>query len=201
MDERTRLEITWGVSEEEYESDTPTGLSPLDLQDLHSLAPEGTRLGVQPGSVGKGAAGYGTTLLIDLAIGVTGGLIVEAGKVAWKMIKEISSRRGGESPEISDPFSLGVVAAGAVSPAIQETLVGCRYRATVGITGSVGAGTDARDIWAACFDGDGYAVVIFVSPSGLCLGTVKVPAEFALVDDEWKQRTPDDIAEWWREDG
>jgi hypothetical protein len=52
---------------------------------------------------------------------------------------------------------------------------------------------------ASCFDGDGYALVIFMSPSGLCLGTVVVPAEWSMEVGGYPKRTAGEIAAWWRE--
>lgn len=77
---------------------------------------------------------------------------------------EESRHKTGADPLIGDPDTLGAVAAASVDESMMNRLAGCRFAGTVPITASLGVGTDQRDIWAACFEGEGFAIVIFMSP-------------------------------------
>ncbi len=205
------LKITWGlphdfILERERKRQDPyddidqvPGFTAVDLEELRALGPDAVEveLSTEPGSVGKGAAGYGITLLIGtLAAAGAINTLVQFGEYALRIIAWIRDKTDA-GPVIADPDTLGAVAAASADESTRARLTGCRFRGTVPITASLGAGTDERDIWAACFDGEWFGVVIFMSPSGTVLGTVVVPAEWGFIGGEWRMRTPEEIAAWW----
>ena len=204
-----RLRLTWAVPEEvslPYERAVTAGqdvnflevvgFSAGAITEMEGDPAAQVRVSQQEGSVGIGASGYGVTLVFEVlgTIADVGGLIV-FGDFLRRVIDRHRNDRG--TPTISDPGTLGAIAAASVEEAaMRARLVGCRFAGTVPITASPEVGTDSRDIWASCFDGDGFAIVIFMSPSGLCLGSVTVPAEWGLIDGEYRSRSAEEIAAW-----
>ncbi len=56
----------------------------------------------------------------------------------------------------------------------------------------------SANVWAVCFAEDfQLAHVIFMSPTGLALGYVRVPTEWYFEDGDLKTRHEADIAAWW----
>jgi len=104
--------------------------------------------------------------------------------------------RFGHDPVMEDRDTLGAIA--SAEPGL--SLTGYRYARTAIVTGAEGMGTDRRDIYASVFaedDQQGAAIVVFMSPTGLCLGSVRVPAQCFLEQDRWRDRTSEEIAQWW----
>lgn len=194
-----RLKLTWGISGEEADGlGELEGLAPDDLDDLHSLVPD-ARFGVEAGSVGKGAAGYGAALIVEVERVLTDlASLAAVGGVLWKVIERIAKKRHSH-PTVEDPLTLATLGAARLGGEVVDSMAGCRYVSTVPITAAAGMGTDARDIWAACFSCDvsGSGLVIFLSPSGTCLGSVSVPAEMHFGEGTWRTRSVAEIAEWW----
>lgn len=205
-----QLRLTWGVPEEvlvPYELAASegkdvdfleaAGFTSEALAAMEAGAPVDLRVTQKEGSVGAGASGYGVTVVLDLLGHVSDiGGVIALGEFVRRLIAKHLRERG--EPTISDPDTLGAVAAASlVEPAMQARLAGCHFAGTVPITAFPSSGTDARDIWASCFGGDGFAIVIFMSPSGLCLGSVAVPAEWGTIDGEFRTRSPEEIAAWW----
>jgi hypothetical protein len=200
-----QLEITWGAREEELDDrdrlipEQALGLGPADVQEMESLVPQ-AQLSVGSGVVGKGAAGPGVALYLQVAehlLQDTAALIALAAGVR-SVIARVSARRG-DLPTIGDPSGLAVAAVASVTDQFRERLLETRYVGTFPITASAAVGTDRRDIWAVCFSAgeEGYGLVIFVSPAGTCLGAVSVPAETYFDGREWRDRSTDDLIAWW----
>jgi len=175
------------------------GFRSSDLEEIRGMAPSEVSVSFGPGSVGKGAEALGVTLLIDTLV-VMGGIntLIQFGGYARRVIDWMRDKTGAQ-PTISDPTTLGAVAAASVEGSMRARLDGSSFLGTVPITASVGAGTDARDIYAAIFGGEDFAIVIFMSPTGMVLGTVAVPAQMGYEGGEWRERTPEEIAAWWPE--
>lgn len=209
--ETRELRLTWPLPEEwtiEQDRvgrdphdvvDQAPGFTASDLDDLRNALGGGSiDVSVSPASIGKGASGYGVTVAVTI-LSVAGGIsgLLHLGEYALKAITTIRTRTGS-SPTIHDPDTLGAVAAASAKAHAPFDLTGCHYVGTVPITARPEAGTDARDIYAACFDGEGFAGVIFMSPSGTVLGTITVPAEYGFEEGEWRHRSAEELAAWWR---
>ncbi len=203
--------ITWGVPEaifgphelalsrgEPSDLLAVAGFTEAELSEIARAAPVPVKVRQAEGSVGVGASAYGVDLVFQImgTVADVAGLIV-LGEYLRRLIERMRPSRGEAT--IGDPETLGAVAAASAPTDLREMLVGSYMVQTVPITAAPESGTDARDIWASCFAGDGFAVVIFMSPSSVCLGCVVVPSEWALVDGEYRSRTPEEIAQWWRE--
>ena len=91
-----RFELTWGASDEEVTHlERAEGLTSGDLEELSELLPDG-RFEVAAGSVGKGAAGYGVALLIDVERAVADlASLAAIGGLLWKIIDRISRKLPG----------------------------------------------------------------------------------------------------------
>jgi hypothetical protein len=195
-----RLEVVWGVREPETDGDVVyldrvVGFAPDDVEALRGDLPEG-RLTVEPGGVGKGASGPGVALVFEVAehvVNDTAGLI-GIGVALREVILRVSKRRG-RRPAIANEAALGALAAAEAA----NQLAGARYAHTVPLNVDPGVGTDERDVWAACFDvwEEGLVYVIFMSPSGLVLGQVRVPTEAFMDGDKYRMRSPEEIERWW----
>jgi hypothetical protein len=211
-------EIRWGTPEFEGESPDESidllasfGLSESDVDELQSSLQKEVRgavhLRARVSSVGKGASGPGVALVLEV-LGAVDGLATlwSTGRLLVKFITRVRGKFG-HGPTIEDPDTLGAIAAVVVvgdeapSPALLQDL---RYVTTVPLTVGPRVGTDARDIWASVFalpDEIGGANVVFMSPTGLSLGSVRVPSEMFLRPSEgWETRSPRDIALWWGQD-
>jgi hypothetical protein len=195
-----RLEVIWGVTEPETDGDVVyldrvVGFGPTDIEALRGQLAEG-RLTVEPGGVGKGASGPGVALVLEVAEHVVNDVagLIGVGLALRQAIRRISERRG-RSPAIANEQALGALAAAEAA----NQLTGARYVHTVPLNVDPGVGTDERDVWAACFDrwDVGLVHVIFMSPSGLVLGQVRVPAEAFMDGAEYRMRSPQDIERWW----
>jgi hypothetical protein len=194
------LTITWSALESETDGDLVLlnrveGLQPDDLEDLQAATDLGT-FSVGHGSVGKGASGSGVALVFDVAehiVNDTAGLIA-LGAALRAAIRWVAERRK-RPPAIVSPEALAALAADRAS----RDLTGTRYVKTVPLNVSEGVGTDERDVWAACFDQDdgGVVHVVFMSPSGLVLGQVRVPTEMYFDGGDIHVRTEADVRSWW----
>ena len=198
-----KFSVTWGADRSETDGDTvdvecAVGLSGRDLDELRNELATGQQLRVESGSVGKGASGPGVAVILDVAehvINDAAGLLA-IGEALRRIIRRTSERRG-RSPSILDADALGAVATTYVTDHLDD--VGQPW--VVPLNVSPGVGTDERDVWAAAFDdlSGGQLHVVFLSPSGLGLGYVRVPIE-AFIDDSgtYRFRTAEDVAHWWR---
>lgn len=147
--------------------------------------------------MGKGASGSGVALVLEVAEHVVNDTasLLAVGEVLRRIIKRTSERRG-RTPSILDPVALGAVVTTYVADHVDA--VGQPWVAPLNV--DPGIGTDARDVWAASFDdpGAGLLHVVYLSPSGLGLGYVRVPVEAYFDGDEYRYRRPDEIARWWQ---
>lgn len=133
----------------------PESIDGLDRADLAAFVTclPGAEFSLRSGSVGKGAAGVGATLVVLLERALSDGAnLVEVGAGLWSIIHAVRKKRGAD-PTVSDPTTLGALAAAAVEPPVRDLIVGCTYEKTVPLTVSYEhwAGTDDRDVWATCF--------------------------------------------------
>ncbi len=67
-----------------------------------------------------------------------------------------------------------------------------RYVHTVPLLASPGVGTDERDVWGAVFasaERDGEGLLLLLSPSGFCLGSVSLQAELQFDGSKWTRRS------------
>lgn len=186
--------ITVGLDEGEYDGQfiditRVFGLRKDDLLELSRLLP-GARLSAEPGEVGKGAAGPGATLVVEVLERVVNG----ASFLAWggallAAIKWLRTRHN-KRPNLDEPRTIAAVAA-AQQPLLHDQLAGSWFAMSVCLTGGgAGIGTDARDVWASSFvTSDGRVLVLFSSPTGLVLGHAMVPSEW----DGDSLRSPQDV--------
>jgi hypothetical protein len=189
-----RLVLTWVARDEEVERggavvvvERAVGLSGEDLAEMQALAPEGVSLETEQGVVGKGAAGPGVSLVVVLEhiLNDTASMIALAMFV--KMLIGRVSRRRSSPPSISEPSALAVAALAAAPDEILGRARAGRFVHTVPVNTGGLSGTDARDIWAACWslDTECSALLIFVSPAGMYLGSSIVPAQIYFDGSSW----------------
>lgn len=130
--------------------------------------------------MGVGAAAPGIELV--LAYASIPGDVLALFKIAKKIksaIRNIQDRRARPAT-VSDPDTMAAMAAASATSEVAEKLRGTRLRAVRNLFGGEPPnrlGTDSRHIWAVVFEHEtqGYALVIFMSPSGLVLGQAQVP--------------------------
>lgn len=198
-----RLEVRWATVEwAAVQIGTPldvhevTGLSTEELAAAAAEFPEKADIDAVVSSQGKGASGpaAAVVVVVEHVLGDTASLI-GIGVALRSLIRKIRNRFGHD-PVMEDRDTLGAIA--SAEPGL--SLTGYRYARTAIVTGAEGMGTDRRDIYASVFAGDdqqGAAIVVFMSPTGLCLGSVRVPAQCFLEQDRWRDRTSEEIAQWW----
>jgi len=198
----TEFKVTLGVLPEEVSVegvrlDALAGLGPDDLEEIGRDT--GADVTVRPGSTGVGAAGPGIELILAY-VSIPGDLLalIEIGKKIKSAIKKIRARRA-RSVTISDSDTMAAVAAASVTGELIEKLHGASLKAVRNLFGGEPPnwlGTDSRHIWAVVFEHEtqGYALIIFMSPSGLVLGHVQVPVETYWDGSTYRSRTPEDIA-------
>lgn len=171
-------------------------MSEADLESARSAFPGEATIGAEVSSQGKGASGPAIAVVVELERVLTdAGSLIATGTALFALIHRVR-RRFNRDPVVEDSNTIGALAAASS----HADLTGYRFVDTVPITARPGVGTDARDIWATCFAGSdkvGDAVVVFMSPTGTCLGEVRVPAEMYFADDGWRRRGPEDIRIWW----
>jgi hypothetical protein len=170
-----QLRATWGAFESELENEV-VALSHARGFDKASLAQARRELkadvSLEPGSVGKGAAGYGISLVVQVAEHVLTDMaaLLALGAALRNVIRRVSATRD-RAPAVLDEIALAAVAADEIADRLAEA----RWVGTVPITARPGVGTDDRDVWAVCFsDASGLAIVVFVSPSGAVLSVQDV---------------------------
>ena len=206
-----RYLINWPVPSEVVDgrvdvSDEPEGLSASDRAGLERDMDEvPMRLSLAHGSIGKGAEALALTLVVEVERVVNDAAsLLAVGAALRQLIRHVKQRRRGRLGRaiISDPETLIALAA-AETPGLTRTEWSYFSPRLVCLVGSPGVGTDERDIYAAVFSDErsGKALVTFMSPSGLCLGSVLVPAEVYLTDQSVKFRERRDIDRWWVELG
>jgi hypothetical protein len=166
----------------------------LTAEDLEALKDE--RFTAEAASIGKGAAGTGVGLVLEMAEHVINDAasLAALGALLRAAIKRVSARRK-RGPAVVSPDALSALAADHAGDSLPTE---ARYVKTVLLNGDEGMGTDERDVWAVCFAEDFQLThVIFMSPTGLALGYVRVPTEWYVEGDELGTRSEEDIAAWW----
>lgn len=195
-----KLSAVWGVAEDETDGDrvdldSLDGLRPADLADLERDLELGP-LTVAPGSVGKGASGPGAALIIEVAERVLNDTasLLALGAGLHALIQRVTARRK-KPPAILDANALGSLAAHYA----RDVAGHMRYVKTVALNVQEEIGTDELDVWAACFDDSdaGAVLVVFLSPTGMWLGQVRVPTELYVEDERLHRRSAEEIATWW----
>lgn len=151
-------------------------------------------LSTEPGEVGRGAAGPGATLVIEVIERVVndGGSLLAWGTDFLLPVIGWLRRRHGRTVNLDDPGTVAAVAAAQV-PTLHDRLAGSRFISSTRLGGGdLGAGTDVRDVWVSTFaTDDGWWLMLFSSPTGLVLGDVAVPGEWTGQD----VRTPEQVRE------
>jgi len=192
-----KFRITVALHNDEYDgsrvdaSQVP-GLRKQDLPEVQELLP-GTVLSTEPGEVGRGAAGPGATLVIEVierTVNDTASLLAW-GTALLAVIRRLR-RRHARTVNLDDPGTVAAVAAAQV-PTLHDRLRGSRFVSSTCLGGGdPRTGTDSRDVWVSTFaTGDGWWLMLFSSPTGLVLGEVAVPAEWS----GHHVRTPEQVRE------
>lgn len=194
------LVITWPAAAQETDGDRifldrVVGLQAEDLQALPQVSCV-RRAAVRDGAVGKGASGPGVVLVLEVVERVVQDLsgLVGLGLALREIIRLVSHRRGNP-PALLNEAALAALAAASAA----EELDGTYYLRTIPLSVDGTAGTDERDVWASCFEApeEGAVHVVFLSPTGLVLGHVRVPVELYFDQSAVRRRTARDIARWW----
>lgn len=179
------FQITVGLRGGEYDGGAVDvsrveGLREQDLPGLRELLP-GARLSTRPGEVGKGTAGPGATLVIEVVERITndGASLLNWGTALLGAIGWLRTRHRRQV-NLDEPRTIAAVAA-AQLPSLHERIAGSYFVTSVCLTGGgTSVGTDLRDVWASSYvTTDGWVLVIFSSPSGLVLGHAAVPSEWS----------------------
>ena len=176
--------ITFTVLDSEYDG---TAVDLVRVEDVSAEVADEARqrdpaatVSVRQGSTGKGAAGPGIELVLNVVQAVLNdgasvfvwGTMLRAG-IGWVR------GRGDRRVQVQDPKTLGFLAASA-KPDYEHRLAGAVLGTTVCLTGGgQGMGMDLRDVWATSFllpSGDVW--VLFSAPDGGILGEVTVPARW-----------------------
>lgn len=205
MAQDQRLELRWATPDhgtlpigEALEMSEATGLSEIDIAEISERFPADAILTAEVSSQGRGASGPAIAVVVQLErIGTDAASLIAIGGALRELVRRVR-RKFGRDPTIEDPMSLGALAASGCD----SELTGMRYISTVPITAYPGVGTNWNDVWAACFkepEEAGAATVIFISPSGTCLGVVRVPIEVYRGKDGPTRRSPEEIQGWWTE--
>jgi hypothetical protein len=178
-----RLDVTWGATEAEQRQDRllvalVVGFGVDELGPAAGLAD--VDVSIEPGSVGKGAAGLGVALVLKVAehVATDTASLVTLGYALRSCIERISrGRRRG--PACASGEALAALSASG-TPSIVDEPESWRYARTVPLTTDGSVGTDMRDVWASTFlnDSQGLLQVVFSSATTRYLGT-------AIVATEW----------------
>ena len=192
-----RFRVTVALHDDEYDGGRVDvarvpGLREQDLPEVQELLP-GTVLSTEPGEVGRGAAGPGATLVVEVIerVGNDGASLLALGTALLAVIHRLRSRHG-RTVNLDDPETVAAIAAAQV-PTLRDRLTGSRFISSTRLGGGdPGMGTDVRDVWVSTFTADdGWWLMLFSSPTGLVLGDVAVPAEWSGHD----VRTPEQVRE------
>ncbi len=198
----SEFRVTLGAMLEEIEHgvvrlDALVGLGPEDLRTLGNEAQ--ADISVRQGGVGVGASGPGIELVLAFA-SIPGDLLalIEIGKRIKSVIKKIQGR-DKRSVTISDSGTLAAVAAASASDDLLAQLKGTRLMSVRNLSGGEPPnwnGTDTRHLWAVVFEHEtqGYAWLLFMSPSGLVLSHCQVPLETYWDGSTYQHRSPEEIA-------
>lgn len=187
--------ITTMLHDDEYDGSRVdvsrvAGFRAEDLPAVQELLPEAV-LSTESGEVGRGAAGPGATLVIEVIerIGSDGGWLLEWGKALLPVIRRLRKAHG-RTVNLDDPATVAAVAAAQV-PTFHDRLTGSSFISSARLGGGGSeTGTDSRDVWISTFaTDDGWWLMLFSSPTGLILGEVAVPAEWSGED----MRSPEQV--------
>jgi hypothetical protein len=144
-----RLEILWGAEQDELDGDQlmverATAFAAEDLAEMNVLPDVAVSVG--DGSIGKGAAGTGVALILEVAEHVVADVasLIGIGYALRDLIRRVSGRRGRE-PAGASALSLAALAA-AETPAIAADPDAWYHSRTVPITTDGSVGTDMRDV-------------------------------------------------------
>lgn len=198
-----RLELRWATADyvtlpigEALDAVEVTGMADIELAEASKSFSGGATISAEVSSQGKGASGPAIAIVVEIERFATDtATLIGIGTALFALIRRVRARFSRE-PVVEDLSTLGALAAAAAP----EGLTGHRFVATVPVTALPGVGTNDSDIWASCFKGpddESMATVVFMSPSGLCLGAVKVPAETYRDGDGMHRRNAEDLRRWW----
>ena len=196
MSARTAFTLLWRPEASELDGDAlvvdrAVGLRPADLLEFDTVVPANAGLEVRSASMGKGAEFAALALVVTIERFATDtASLIAIGSALAALIRRLRRRRSSP-PLTEDPLTMTALGAASVA----DALAGAEYSYTIPITASPGVGTDERDVWAAVFQTDdpGELLVMFLSPSGKCLGLVTVQEEFYFDGREWTTRARPEI--------
>ncbi|WP_412515628.1 hypothetical protein K8Z49_27710 [Actinomadura madurae] len=204
----TTLQVTFGIpepsdSEAHRELADQIGLGPKDLADLEAAIDAEATLA--EGSFGIGASGFGVSVLLalsDNAVSTVAGLLVIGGALRG-FIRKVTGRPQVTMPSITESYTQAAIAAAGV-PKLRHELIEMTFveakplddrREGRHLPGTAWGGTDPRDVWCVVFyhSRRGYSLMIFVSPTGVILGYVRVPHEMFFDGDDWIHRSEEEV--------
>ncbi len=193
------LRLTFGVANDEYDGaavdvERIAGFTSADvdaLQDELLRQGLGGAVHIEPGSIGKGAAGPGVQLVVEIGERVLndGASVLAWGGALWALVRKVGRSRKLRRLTVQQPEAIGALAL-AAAPRTPGGLQGSHIGHSVCLTGGGPAmGTDSRDLWATPVTLEfGDIWVLFSSPSGLVLGDVTVPLEWSPHRGQIQQR-------------
>jgi hypothetical protein len=198
-----RLEVVWAPEHSELDGDIvhvdrAIGLDRDVLSDVN--APEGTVLTVGDAAYGKGAAGTGVALILEVAEHAVNDVasLIGIGYALRALITTVSKRR--ERPPVgASAETLAAIAAAKASDVVASP--GDWYHArTTPLTTDGSAGTDIRDVWVSAFanEAQGRVYAVFSSSTTRYLGSAVVPTEWWFDGADGVVRTDDQLADAFR---
>jgi hypothetical protein len=187
-----KLRVTFAATDEDEV------LSPDDLAEIEHIV-AGGRASTEPGEVGVGGAGPGITVVLEIAERAVNdfGSWVGLGLALRELIRW-RKNKSHRNATITDENAFKAVAACALPAAWRDELSptdysGCKPLLGRAPLGSKWVGTDERDMWVATFKRPGDAIFVYLAPTGVVLGYVRVPLQTYFDGTEWVSRNDKDL--------
>jgi hypothetical protein len=193
-----RLEVVWTPVDQELDGDVVIVEHAVgfDRESLNEVAlPAGVSVTAGAAGYGKGAAGTGVALILEVAEHAVNdvGSLVGIGIALRSLLRHIAQRRA-RPPAAANAASLASLAA-ARTTQIHDAPDRWYHSRTVPLTTDGSVGTDMRDVWASTFVNEttGTSIVVFSSSTTRHLGSVTVPIEWWFNGIEGRVRTDDEL--------
>jgi hypothetical protein len=194
-----RFEVLWSVEASELgpeENVLWERLSGFDDAAVASEPCDGVRVGVVEGYHGKGAAGTGVGLALEVAEHVVNDLagLIALGVAARGLIVKVSARRG-RSPQVANHLMLQALAAASTN-VLNEAPDDWVAVRTVPLTTDGLSGTDLTDVWVSVFEqpAESRLCLVFMTPTTRYLGTVLVGKAWHFDGENGHDRTDEQLA-------